>query len=194
MDADTVMTRVSADMGFYRNSGGGVTFSGGEPFAQPEFLLELLGRSRSLGIATAVETCGLAETEAFLAAEPLIDLFLFDLKLADSDEHRRWTGVGNERILANLASLAAGHQDKIILRVPIVSGLTDTPENIAAIAGIARAHGLFRIDLQPYHPLGNPKYAEIGRPAPPEIPPPEPADLEGLIRRFSDLGIVSELA
>jgi pyruvate formate lyase activating enzyme len=152
-----------------------------------------LERSRSLGISTAVETCGHADTDAFLIAEPLIDLFLFDLKLADSDEHRRWTGVGNERILANLASLAAGHRDKIVLRVPIVPGRTDSPENITAIAGITRRHGLCRIELQPYHSLGLPKYGEIGRAVPTEVLPPGPADLEGLVRRLSDLGFAAEI-
>jgi pyruvate formate lyase activating enzyme len=194
MDADAVVARVAADREFYDNSGGGVTFSGGEPFAQPDFLTGLLEGCRSLGIRTAVETCGHVETRALVGAEPLVDLFLFDLKLAEGGRHRLLTGVDNRRILDNLAALASVGPAKIALRVPLIPGFTDDRPNLLGIAAIARAHGVANVHLQPYHPLGIDKYEQFGLPAPPAVPQLLPETIDRALAIFSEAGLRVELA
>lgn len=194
MDAETVLARVVADREFYRNSGGGVTFSGGEPFAQSEFLVELLSRCRGQEIHTAVETCGHVQTQILLATEPLVDLFLFDLKLAENARHRLLTGVDNTLILKNLAALAAGNAARIVLRVPLIPGLTDDRDNLLAIAAIARDHGLTAINLQPYHPFGRDKYHEVGMPTPPVVAPLLPSIVGDALALFAEQGLQAELA
>lgn len=194
MDVEAVVARVAADREFYRNSGGGVTFSGGEPFAQSGFLGELLASCRQQGIHTAVETCGHVDARVLLAAEPLVDLFLFDVKLANPDRHRRLTGVGNDVILDSLAALAARSPRKVILRVPLIPELTDDRANLEAVATIARQHGLATVNLVPYHPLGRDKYPEIGLPVPPEVAPLMPSTVEAALALFGGHGLVAELA
>jgi pyruvate formate lyase activating enzyme len=164
MTADQVMDRVGLDRAFYRNSGGGVTFSGGEPFAQPDFLEELLTRSRGLGIHTVVETCGLVDPRVLMRCEPLVDLFLFDLKVVDRERHEEMTGVSNGTIMDNLRALAAWRPEGITVRVPLVPGCTDGEENIEAIGAFLHSLGIRRVELMPYHALGTDKYAALGRP------------------------------
>ncbi|HVP39914.1 MAG TPA: glycyl-radical enzyme activating protein, partial [Candidatus Saccharimonadales bacterium] len=102
MEAGEVVAEVERDLPFYAESGGGVTFSGGEPLAQPEFLGELLARCRARGIHTALDTCGYAGWEVLDALRGSVDLFLYDLKVLDAGAHRRFTGVPNDGILSNL--------------------------------------------------------------------------------------------
>ncbi len=186
---EEVIARVAADADFYRNSGGGVTFSGGEPFSQPDFLIEALGRCRDLGIRTAVSTAGLADPLALAAAEPLVDLFLFDVKIIDPRRHRRHTGAGNETILENLRALTGRVREKIRVRVPIVPGFTDGEENLDSISGLLAECGLGAVTLQPYHGLGVPKYADLGYPPPPAIEPPGREAMNRAARRFAFRGI-----
>lgn len=186
---DDLIARIAKDIDFYRNSGGGVTFSGGEPFAQAEFLLAALKDCKRLGIHTAVETCGQAARADILAAESLVDLFLFDLKVVDPARHRDLTGVDNNLILANLRLLAGRAPNKIVLRLPIVPGLTDDARNIESIAALAAELRLSRIEFCSYHPLGRPKYAELGLPDPPEPPQPLPADLTRITAFFESHGL-----
>lgn len=166
MTADQVMKRVGLDRAFYENSGGGVTFSGGEPFAQPDFLEELLTRSRGLGIHTAVETCGLVDPRILMRCEPLVDLFLFDLKILDPGRHEEMTGAPNGMILENLRALAARRPEGVTVRVPLVPGCTDGEDNLQAIGAFLRSLGIGRVELMPYHALGTDKYAALGRPYP----------------------------
>jgi len=163
MTADAVMARVLADREFYANSGGGATFSGGEPLAQPEFLGELLRRCREAGVTTAVETCGHAPETVVGALEPWVDLFLYDLKAVDPERHRALTGCGNERVLSNLRALARRCPEKVTVRVPLVPGLTDDATNLDAIGRLLAELGLLRVELEPYHALGMDKYAAFGR-------------------------------
>jgi pyruvate formate lyase activating enzyme len=163
MTSDQVMGRIAADKSFYDHSGGGVTFSGGEPFAQPAFLEELLARSRQLGIHTAVETCGYADPGVFARCESLVDLFLYDLKIMDPARHERLTGVSNAVILENLHALAAKAPHRLAVRVPLVPGCTDDPPNLAAIAAFVDSLGIPKLELIPYHTLGADKYASLGR-------------------------------
>ncbi len=157
------MTRVAADKAFYDNSGGGVTFSGGEPFAQPAFLLELLERSKALGIHTAVETCGHADAGVMAESEPLVDLMLFDVKVADPARHEALTGASNAVILSNLRRLARQRHERLQVRVPIVPGWNDDAENLRAIARLGAELGLRSVELMPYHELGKDKYTSLGR-------------------------------
>ncbi len=161
--ADRVMARVAADKAFYDNSDGGVTFSGGEPFAQPAFLEELLDRSQQLGIHTVVETCGHADPGAVARCEPMVNLFLYDLKVMDSGRHRRLTGVSNSVILQNLRTLAEKAPGKVRVRVPVVPGCTDDARNLVAIAQFLTSLGISRAELMPYHTLGIEKYQSLGR-------------------------------
>jgi pyruvate formate lyase activating enzyme len=191
---DDVIARVAADRDFYRNSGGGVTFSGGEPFAQARFLLAALARCRSLGIHTAVETCGHASPDDLDTAEPLVDLFLFDLKVADPDRHRALTGTGNALILDNLRQLAGRGADRIVVRVPVVPGLTDSAANVEALASLTASLGIARAELCAYHPLGRAKYVELGLPEPPDPPAPTPEALERVADAFVTRGVACTCA
>ncbi len=158
-----IMARIAADKAFYENSGGGVTFSGGEPFAQPAFLEELLNRSRLLAIHTAVETCGQADPRAIARCEPLVDLFLYDLKVIDRRRHEALTGAPNGLILQNVGWLAANSPRKLLVRIPVVPGCTDDRANLEALAGFVRSLSLTRVQLMPYHTMGSEKYASFGR-------------------------------
>ncbi len=163
IDSERVMASVAADKAFYDNSGGGVTFSGGEPFAQTTFLEDLLNRSKLIGIHTAVETCGHADPRAFVRCEPLIDLYFFDLKVMDQGRHKKLTGRSNSVILENFRSLAAKAHSKLVVRVPLVPGCTDDAENLKDIAAFLCSLGISKVQLMPYHTLGVHKYASFGR-------------------------------
>jgi pyruvate formate lyase activating enzyme len=134
-----IMAAVLQDRVFYEESGGGVTFSGGEPLAQPEFLKD---------------TCGFACTDVLLDVAGLANLVLYDLKLMDEARHRQYTGVSNGPILANLQALAQAHQN-IWLRVPVIPGINDREEDWEAAAGFAAGlQGIRQVNLLPYHKLG----------------------------------------
>ena len=163
MEAAQVIERVGADIRFYRNSGGGVTFSGGEPFSQPEFLGEMLSLAKGLGIHTAVETCGFSPADIFMPLAPLVDLFLFDLKIADGEEHERVAGRPNHTVVENLRWLASLAPGKVLVRLPYIPGYTSSRPNIEAIAGILCEWGLNRVQIEPYHALGIDKYADTGK-------------------------------
>jgi len=149
-----IMEAVLRDRVFYEESGGGVTFSGGEPLTQPGFLKSLLEACRAEGLRTAVDTCGFACTEVLLEVAGLSDLVLYDLKLMDDARHRQYTGVSNGPILANLRALAQAHRN-IWLRVPVIPGINDREEDWQAAAGFAAGlQGLRQVNLLPYHNLG----------------------------------------
>jgi pyruvate formate lyase activating enzyme len=186
MTVDDVVAAVRRDAPFYRRSGGGITFSGGEPLSQPEFLLECLRRTRRLGYHTAVETCGHARWGDLAAAADVADLFLFDLKHIDPVRHERLTGVGNRLILESLEKLLeTGAEVKV--RVPVIPGANDDPESVAALAEFVACHPAIRkVDLLPYHSLGLHKYealdvhwSEFGE--------AEAVGLEGIAARVSEL-------
>jgi pyruvate formate lyase activating enzyme len=194
MSAEQVMDRVILDKAFYQNSGGGVTFSGGEPFAQPDFLEELLTRSRDLGIHTTVETCGLVDPRVLTRCEPLVDLFLFDLKTVDPGRHERMTGAPNGIILENLRALAAKRRDGVTVRVPLVPGCTDGEDDLRALGALLTSLGLRRVELMPYHSLGADKYAALGRPYPLEgTMSPAPASIEACRSLLGTFGLACEV-
>jgi pyruvate formate lyase activating enzyme len=171
MTAREVVDRVAKDLNFYRNSGGGVTVSGGEPLSQAAFLIEILKGCRQRGMHTAVGTCGHARPATFLEVASFADLLLFDVKVIDPAEHQRMTGVSNELILANLRALAQLDASKLCVRFPVIPGCTDSEHNVRALAALLVELGIGRVELRPYHSLGLFKYTEIGRDAPPICEP-----------------------
>jgi pyruvate formate lyase activating enzyme len=162
MRADDVVRVVDQDVLFYDQSGGGVTFSGGEPLSQPEFLLEMLEGCRRKRLHTAVDTCGMADPDVVRRAAALTDLFLFDVKMIDEERHRRFTGVSNARILENLRVLADARAS-VLVRLPLVPGVNDAPADVEQVGRFVSALGLSRVDVLPYHRAGTGKYAALGR-------------------------------
>ena len=140
---------------------GGVTLSGGEPLAQPDFLIDLMRSLQPLHLA--LETSGQAPLPVFQAACGLADLVMVDIKHMDAAEHRRWTGADNRRILANIAWLKA-QAIPFIVRVPLIPGVNDGADNLAATAAfLAGAPALSHVELLPYNTLAGSKYASVGR-------------------------------
>jgi pyruvate formate lyase activating enzyme len=163
MTVAELVPEIERDRAFYDESGGGVTISGGEPLAQPDFLLALLQACREREIHTALDTCGYAPWETLDRVRPFVDLFLYDLKLMDGARHREFTGAGNERILDNLHRLSALGYD-IVLRVPVIPGINDDGENLRQIAAFAAGlPGRHPLDLLPYHRAAADKYMRMGR-------------------------------
>ena len=141
--------------------GGGVTFSGGEPLMQPEFLLETVAALPE--VHTVLETSGYASGAVFREAMDRFDLICMDFKLADNDAHRRYTGRGNEPILENIHRLCAGDKP-FVIRIPLIPGITDTEENIADIARqLQGAKGLQYVEFLPYNPMAGAKYPWLGQ-------------------------------
>jgi pyruvate formate lyase activating enzyme len=157
------------DRRFYETSGGGVTLSGGEPTCQMGFLGPLLHSLKTEGIHTTIQTNGFFEWQDFEIILPFIDLVFFDLKVADEKQHVAMTGVGNTRILANLARLVAIRGDDVVVRVPLIPSYTATEENIGSIAALLYEMGVRQCSLLPYHPYGLSKSETIGKIADPRL-------------------------
>ena len=161
MDTEEVMAEILKDLPYYRNSGGGVTLSGGEVTCQPDFALELLQACRKEGIATALETNLLAPWEVYEKLLPELDLLMFDVKVLDEEKHKRWTGVSNRAILENARKAAAALP--YLVRTPVIPGVNDTAEEIGAIAGFVHSLGgdLQYYELLRFNPLGEGKYTAL---------------------------------
>jgi pyruvate formate lyase activating enzyme len=189
---EALLAEVEKDRVFLDRSGGGVTFSGGEPLMQPAFLRAALDACRAAGLHTAVETSGFGSRQAIDAAARA-DLILFDLKFADAERHRRYTGVLNRTIIDNFAYLAARHP-AVRVRVPVIPGVNDDEENLVAIGALARAHGVTSIDLLPYHTAGIAKYERLGRPYTlADVAAPSASALEPARRRLASLGLTVQV-
>ena len=159
--SDEVLAEVIKDKAFYDNSGGGVTFSGGECMLQLDFLREILEKCKSAGIHTAVDTAGNVPWESFEKILPFTDLFLYDIKAFGAELHRKGTGVSNELILENLKNLS-GRAD-IIVRIPVIGGYNDNDEEIRQIADFLKQIKIIKAELLPYHAMGEHKYTALGR-------------------------------
>lgn len=152
MTVDEVMVEVLKDRVFHKESNGGVTFSGGEPLAQPGFLRKLLEACKKEGIHIATDTGGLGNSVDEIKG--LVDLWLYDLKHMDPDEHERVIGVTNEIILENLGKLSGRN---VWIRMPLIPGFNDGAENIKATAEFMMKHGFKEINVLPYHTAGSEK-------------------------------------
>ena len=177
-----IMDEIMADAVYYRRSGGGVTLSGGECMAQPEFAEALLRAVHEHGYDTAIETTACASREVVARLLPHVDHFLMDIKHMSSDKHRAFTGSPNEQILSN-ARFIAENARHLVIRVPVVPTFNATKEEITEIARFAASlPNVSELHLLPYHRLGQDKYAGLGREyAMAHVAPPTNAEMESLL-------------
>ena len=178
---------------FFEQSGGGVTFSGGEPLLYPKFLSEILDACGERGIHRVVDTSGLAKKEVLLKIASRTDLFLFDLKLMDSGKHRKWTGVGNEAILDNLYTLAETGV-LIQIRIPLIVGINADNRNIEATAAfVATLPGDKKpVNILPFHGVGQGKDIKLGQSRNLHgMSEPSTNDLERIISIFTAHGLLA---
>ncbi len=161
MEVKEVFDEVIKDKPFYKNSGGGVTVSGGEALSQSEFVTELLEMSKKEGLHTALDTTGYAPWEKMEKVLDFVDLVLFDIKHLDSREHKRTTGFGNELILENLEKTS--RLKSIWLRMPLIRGFNDSEAYIKNIVLLGKRIGVEKISLLPYHEGGKSKCEQLGR-------------------------------
>lgn len=162
-EVEELYKEIDKDRVFYSMYGGGVTFSGGEPLTQPEYLIQIARRCKKGRINVAIETCGFGDFEKFKDVLNYVDYVFFDIKCIDSRAHAEITGAGNERILENLKRIAAA-DIPITVRTPVVPGYTDTVDNITGIASFIRdIPAVKEYELLKYHELGLPKYKALNR-------------------------------
>ena len=192
MTVEEVMRKVEQDIPFYRDSGGGMTLSGGEPTMQPDFSASLLEAATGKGIHTAIETCGYCDWKVLERMLPSCKLFLYDIK-AEPDRHKELTGVPFDRIGRNLERLHAVGA-RIWLRLPTIPGLNDTEERFRHVAGLVKAlPHIEAVELVSYHPLGRDKNARMGlrNMLPQDIPTPEQSTVNGWISCLATMGVTA---
>jgi pyruvate formate lyase activating enzyme len=186
-----LMETIEKERIFFDQSGGGVTFSGGEPLLHHQFLMEMLDECRKRGIHTAVDTAGNVNTKNLLEVAQKTDLFLFDLKMMDAGMHKKWVNAGNDRILSNLRAISeAGAQ--IIIRIPLIRGINDSIENLEKSAKyLSELPGEKKqVNLLPYHAIAQHKFMKLGRPESFEkMAGPEQTVLEKAIGIFERFGL-----
>ncbi|MCX6143738.1 MAG: glycyl-radical enzyme activating protein, partial [Ignavibacteriales bacterium] len=157
-----VMLEIEKDIVFFDQSGGGASFSGGEPLLQHEFLTELLQECKKKSIHTVVDTTGLTSPQILERVSGFVDLFLVDLKTLNDAKHIEFTGVSNSQILKNLKHLADLGKE-VIVRIPVIPGVNDDPAEIRASGSFVSSLGNVReIHLLPYHTTGFEKYRRLG--------------------------------
>jgi len=195
MTVAEVMVEVLKDRAFYRQSGGGVTVSGGEPTAQAGFVRDLLRECRRRGLHTTLETCGHCDWPQLAAIAEHLDVVLYDIKHMDSDAHLRLTGVPNDLILSNLRGLARLGTVEIRVRVPVIPGHNDGPQNMAALAEfVAGLPAVAGVEMLAYHPYGAGKYARCGRESMlAHLEPPSQERLEELAGIVRERGVACTL-
>ena len=155
-----LMKEIKKDELFYEQSGGGVTFSGGEPLSQLEFLSSMLSLCNNAGIHTCLDTCGFSSWENLKKISDKVDLFLYDLKFMDEERHKKYTGVSNKAILENLKNLSDSGK-RIFIRMPLISGINDG-DDIIKSAEFLSALNIEQVNLLPYHKMGIEKYERVG--------------------------------
>lgn len=193
--AGTVMTSgqlvelIRKDSGYYARYGGGVTFSGGEPLMQAEFLMEVLDQIPDLH--RAIETSGFTDGETFRRVVERLDYVMLDIKIFDSALHRRYVGADNRQILDNAKQLCAG-DTPFVIRIPVIPGVNDNQENFRRTAEwVAGARALEKVELLPYHKTAGAKYEMVGK----KYEPMFDADRKVAVSQqiFAEYGIRSEV-
>ena len=195
MSVAQVMAIIEKERVFFDQSGGGVTFSGGEPLIHSEMLIELLDECRKRGIHTAVDTAGNVKTEVILEVAKRTDLFLFDLKMMDGEMHKKWVGAGNELIHQNIKAIASAGAN-IIIRIPVISGVNDSMQNFEQSARfISELSGNRKqVNLLPYHNIAETKYMKLGRGnSYDKMVEPTKASLDKAIAIFAEYGITASV-
>ena len=162
MTLEEVFEIVMKDENFYRNSGGGVTLSGGEILVNSAFAIELFEKLKEEYINTAIETTGYGNYKDLENLAKLTDTVLFDIKHLNSQKHKEYTSVSNEIILENLTKLSKWHK-KIIMRFPFIKGINDDEKNIHQTAEFLKNLNLLEVNILPYHTMGLEKYRKLGR-------------------------------
>jgi pyruvate formate lyase activating enzyme len=196
MTATEVFEDVNGDAIFYQNSGGGVTLSGGDPVAQPDFSIGILKLCRNAGIHTAIETCGFAKWDILMGILEYTDLVLYDIKHMDPVKHKEYTGVSNELILDNAKKIKKDMGLPMLIRLPIMPGYNDSRENMKMTAQFI-ANGLGTVEkvhLLPYHRLGETKYERmeaLNKSIP--ITPPSDDHMENFKELFESFGLPTAL-
>ena len=192
MTVEDVMKVVKKDELFYLNSGGGVTFGGGEPTSAGDFLIALLQASVNAGLHVCVDTSGFCPEERFKQVIGLTDLFLFDVKHMDPEKHKELTGVDNAQILANLRQ-ALQSKAEVRVRIPLMPGLNDSEENIAALAAFLGENNHKEVDVLPCHAFGRNKYAALNL-SQPVMEAYAPEALKEALARFEKHGLKVTIA
>lgn len=194
---DQIMHEIEKEMLFMDRSEGGVTFCGGEPLMHPEPLIRLLGRCGDLGIHRAVDTTLYATKERVRSVMDRTELFLVDLKHMDSETHRRFTGVSNERILTNIRMVAEAGMD-FIIRIPLIKGVNSCEGNITRSAEFLASLPWERreVDLLPYHDIGKGKHEKRGtiyNPSRLQLGKPSDDEIELCLNIFESYGIRAQI-
>ena len=159
---DEVRAAIDKDIDFYRNSGGGLTFSGGEPMLKVDFIIELAREYLEKGLTSVVETCGCVPWANYEKAIPYIDMFYYDVKFIDSEKHKEHCGAGNEQILSNLLKLCE-RGCQVMIRIPIIPGVNDAEEDLKATAEFLTGikDKILGVHVLPYHNFGIAKYEAL---------------------------------
>jgi pyruvate formate lyase activating enzyme len=190
---EELVEELRPEFSLFRTSGGGVTFTGGEPTLYPDFTGRLGKALRAEGINVALETCGFFNLERLRPLLQELQLVLFDIKVFDEAQHRRLCGAENTEIKKNLKSLVEDWNRKegpfIWPRLPLVPGMTDGHDNIKGWAGFLRGLGLSFLTIVPYHPMGATKCRWLGLPASPELSVPMDVELKSIEQLFVAEGI-----
>ena len=157
-----LMKEIQKDRLFYDESGGGVTFSGGEPLYQADFLLSILNECRKEYINTAIDTSGFAETDILLKAAALANYILFDIKFFDSNKHQKYCGAPNDLVLTNLNALREV-KTRLIIRIPLIPGINDDINEMKEIFNLLSGfNNIDAVHFLPYHNIHTEKYKKIG--------------------------------
>lgn len=189
LTSEELIRRIRKSSDYYAKYGGGVTFSGGEPLMQAEFLTEVL--SGLPEVHRAVETSGYCEESVFKEVVSSLDYVMMDIKLMDGELHRRYTGRDNEKILKNARILCEG-DTPFVIRIPLIPGVNDTEENFRKTAEwIVGASALLKVELLPYHKTAGAKYAMVGKEYKPAFDPEQKVCFSQRI--FEEYGIRSEV-
>ena len=185
-----LMREIERDVIFFDESGGGVTFSGGEPLFQAQFVEALADGCRERRIHTVLDTCGFARPDVFLRVAAKADLVYYDFKLANPAKHRAFTGVSNEVILNNLKALAEVGR-AVVIRYPVIPGINDSEEDTAEAAAVLSGLRIERVDLLPYHRIGVDKYRRLGVEYQLEAAQPPPAErMRAIAGTFERAGLI----
>lgn len=187
--AEEVLAEIELDQAVFEQSGGGVTFSGGEPLMQHPFLMALLKGCKARGIHTALDTSGFAPWEIFESVLPYTDLFMFDIKMVDEERHIQFTGVSNELILQNLKTLS-DLEKPLILRAPIISGINDDTQHLNDLCDLAAGLHLQSVEIIPYQPASEAQYESIAHTdRMPDLTMPSEENIQLLTLRLREAGI-----
>jgi len=190
----SLMEVIRKDVPFFDTSGGGVTFSGGEPLMQAEFLLEMLKACGKEDIHRALDTTGYTDPETLKSVARHTDLFLFDLKFMDPKKHRHYTGVSNEQILKNLETLAR-LGSRVFIRIPLIPGINDDEDNInTTVSFLGHLPSIESVHILPYHDFQKSKYDTFSMNYKArDVNPPSPERVEEIRKHLAGTGFSVEV-